>query len=245
MRARLGFSLAAHLDPDILVIDEVLSVGDQAFQDRAYERIQKLVTSGLPVVLVSHQVSRIQELATEVLVLERGRVVERGDPATCVEAYLRRQSGRIAERVATRIGDVGRSSVTIRSVTPADGDTVPSGAVFRVRFEGIHDGGALPDDIDPLAIVLVKSTGGTVAVLKSADFGVEIVPNSEFEIELALQMNLPPGTYLLQSVAVSSRERKVVQSGPALFVRVTEGAPMYGMVQLNPEMRLLSSVGSK
>jgi lipopolysaccharide transport system ATP-binding protein len=64
MNARLGFAIAAHLDPDVLIIDEVLSVGDLSFQNRAFGRIQDLVRSGIPVVIVSHQLDRVAALCT-------------------------------------------------------------------------------------------------------------------------------------------------------------------------------------
>jgi lipopolysaccharide transport system ATP-binding protein len=69
MNARLGFSIAAHLEPDVLIIDEVLAVGDMTFQEKAFGRIRDLAQSGLPVVIVSHQLDRIGELCTDVIVL--------------------------------------------------------------------------------------------------------------------------------------------------------------------------------
>src|SRR6185369_465669 len=78
MNARLGFSIAAHLEPDILIIDEVLAVGDMWFQERAFGRIRELANSGIPVVMVSHQLDRIAELCTDCILLDRGEVVTRG-----------------------------------------------------------------------------------------------------------------------------------------------------------------------
>ena len=74
MNARLGFAVAAHLDPDVLIIDEVLAVGDIKFQQKAYDRIQQMVRSGIPVVVVSHQLDRIISLCTHGILLERGAV---------------------------------------------------------------------------------------------------------------------------------------------------------------------------
>ena len=74
MNARLGFAVAAHLDPDVLLIDEVLSVGDLSFQEKCYERMQRFVRSGIAVVFVSHNLSAISSLCSRVLVLRQGRV---------------------------------------------------------------------------------------------------------------------------------------------------------------------------
>ncbi len=88
MSARLGFAIAAHLDPDVLVIDEVLSVGDFEFQDRAFGRVRALARSGLPVVLVSHQLERVAELCTEVILLDHGQITYRGVPADAIATYV-------------------------------------------------------------------------------------------------------------------------------------------------------------
>src|SRR4051794_35330767 len=64
MNARLGFAIAAHLDPDVLLIDEVLSVGDAAFQDRCVARMKSLIRGGTPVVFISHNLPAIMELCT-------------------------------------------------------------------------------------------------------------------------------------------------------------------------------------
>ena len=80
MNARLGFAVAAHLDPDVLLIDEVLSVGDLAFQEKCYERMRRFVRSGIAVVFVSHNLSAISSLCDRVLVLRRGGVDAGSDP---------------------------------------------------------------------------------------------------------------------------------------------------------------------
>ena len=88
MNARLGFAIAAHLDPEVLIIDEVLSVGDAAFQRKALMRVSELARQGVPVVLVTHQLDQLTSLCTRAMVLERGVTVAEGPPAECVSAYL-------------------------------------------------------------------------------------------------------------------------------------------------------------
>ena len=67
MNARLGFAIAAHLEPDVLVIDEVLAVGDLSFQQRAFGRIKEMTRSGIPVIMVSHQLDRVAFARSEPL----------------------------------------------------------------------------------------------------------------------------------------------------------------------------------
>src|SRR5262249_3522098 len=85
MNARLGFAIAAHLDPDVLLIDEVLSVGDAAFQDRCVTHMRALILRGVPRVFTSHNLPAIGELCTRAIVVERGQVRFDGTPAEAVQ----------------------------------------------------------------------------------------------------------------------------------------------------------------
>src|SRR4029077_19018270 len=88
MNARLGFSIAVHLEPDALIVDEVLSVGDATFQHHAFTRLKEMVRGQIPAVIVTHQLNRIVELCDSCIVLERGAVKFHGSPEAAVSAYL-------------------------------------------------------------------------------------------------------------------------------------------------------------
>lgn len=90
MRVRLAFAVAAHLDPEILVVDEVLAVGDAVFQKKCLGRMQDVATEGRTVLIVSHQLEMIQSLCSRVIWLDRGGLVEDGAPAEVVAKYLNR-----------------------------------------------------------------------------------------------------------------------------------------------------------
>ena len=98
MYARLGFSVAIHLDPDILLVDEVLSVGDQAFQQKCNERMQELRESGVTVLFVSHSLETIANTCSQAVWLDKGRVRMAGDIHKVTDAYyaysLERSLGR-------------------------------------------------------------------------------------------------------------------------------------------------------
>lgn len=87
MYARLGFSVAIDKNPDILIIDEVLAVGDQRFQAKCRKVFEDFMSSGRTVVLVSHSMSFMEKMADVLLVLERGRLVHYGDPKKGVKLY--------------------------------------------------------------------------------------------------------------------------------------------------------------
>jgi lipopolysaccharide transport system ATP-binding protein len=87
MMMRLAFSVAVHTDPDILLVDEFLSVGDLAFQSKCLNRIQAMKAQGCAIVLVSHDVGQIQRLCDRALWLKQGRVMAYGEPATVAAQY--------------------------------------------------------------------------------------------------------------------------------------------------------------
>ncbi len=87
MKARLGFSIAASLNPDVLVIDEVLGTGDLEFKERAVERMHQLVAQSKLVVVVSHDLDFIKENATKVIWLDAGRLAASGNTDSVIEQY--------------------------------------------------------------------------------------------------------------------------------------------------------------
>lgn len=87
MYARLGFAIAADVDPDILVIDEVLAVGDERFQAKCIERIRAIRQSGCTIFYVSHQMESVAELCDRVVVLHHGQLAFDGVPARAIERY--------------------------------------------------------------------------------------------------------------------------------------------------------------
>lgn len=87
MFSRLGFAVVTHMDPDILLIDEALSAGDAAFRDRASAKIRELVERARAIVLVSHGLATVQEMASHCLWIDHGRVMGYGEPEEIVESY--------------------------------------------------------------------------------------------------------------------------------------------------------------
>ena len=87
MYARLGFSVAVHSDPDILLVDEVLSVGDAAFQEKCFAKMRDFQDQGVTIVLVSHGLDLIRQFCHRALLLDRGRIVEEGSPEVIVQRY--------------------------------------------------------------------------------------------------------------------------------------------------------------
>lgn len=100
MVARLGFAIAADERPDILIVDEILSVGDAEFQTRSFERIQSFQAEGTTILLVSHGLGKVEEMCSRVMWLDHGEVVSLGDPRTVINSYLGKVRDDEAERLA-------------------------------------------------------------------------------------------------------------------------------------------------
>ncbi len=197
MNARLGFAIAAHLDPDVLLIDEVLSVGDAAFQDRCVERMRTLIKNGVPLVFISHNLPAIIDLCTRAIVIDHGTVRFDGSPAEAVQQYRlvpwtrsEQESGSHANK-AVRIAKVEliserREPVAVFNTTSAmririhyDARRAVADAAFAVdihRADGVH-------------------CAGINTLMDKRDMGVLHGPG---QVELVLpRLNLLPGYYLV------------------------------------------------
>jgi lipopolysaccharide transport system ATP-binding protein len=117
MYLRLAFSVAAHLDPDILLVDEVLAVGDADFQRKCLAKMDGVSKSGRTVVFVSHSMAAIQSLCTSVMLLDRGQVQAIGPTASVVEKYLNDVVARAATvSLLERTDRTGNGSVKFTGV---------------------------------------------------------------------------------------------------------------------------------
>jgi lipopolysaccharide transport system ATP-binding protein len=132
MNARLGFSIAAHLKPNVLIIDEVLSVGDMPFQERCLKRMQEFKRQGAAIVFVSHNLQAVAMLCKSSLFI-RNQVVAVGETPQVIDAYIRHAQD------AKGIQWDGDLVVTHTALESAVGrtDDVPPGTpmVLRIRFE--------------------------------------------------------------------------------------------------------------
>jgi teichoic acid transport system ATP-binding protein len=87
MFARLAFSVAAVVEPDILIIDEALSTGDAKFKEKSLNRIKELRSADRALILVSHALATIEDICNEVIWLNKGKLMMRGEPAEVINAY--------------------------------------------------------------------------------------------------------------------------------------------------------------
>lgn len=228
MNARLGFSIAAHLEPDVLIIDEVLAVGDMTFQERAFSRIRELAQSGRPVVMVSHQLDRVAELCTDVIVLRYGEVFARGTAAEAISAYVQQHD---AERQLLKSDRISFESVRVLSDMP-----ISSGQTFEVRITG-HIAVPMNENQEPL-LVRVRSlrTGAILYGIGSRRLRLDLGQPGRFEVHVTMQANIPSGNFILEVVARDLLTSKDFASGPSTLLLVSD-ANFKGTVQFNAKMQ--------
>ena len=121
MYVRLGFSIAAHLNPDILLLDEVLAVGDAAFQQKCIQRIMELKRRGTTIIFISHDLRAVQKLCDRVILLKKGQIEADGVPAETIALY-QRSSQQLASQTAGAHGQKPSGEAEVVSLTFYDED---------------------------------------------------------------------------------------------------------------------------
>jgi lipopolysaccharide transport system ATP-binding protein len=116
MKTRLAFSVAAHLEPDVLVIDEVLAVGDVEFQKRCLGKMESVARSGRTVLFVSHNMPAVESLCRRGMLLRGGRVVFDGDVRSAIREYLRDMESIAAVDLSARTDRTGNGEARMRRI---------------------------------------------------------------------------------------------------------------------------------
>ncbi|HSU69691.1 MAG TPA: polysaccharide ABC transporter ATP-binding protein [Tepidisphaeraceae bacterium] len=185
MHVRLAFAVAAHLRSEILLVDEVLAVGDAEFQKRCVGRMGEVARSGRTVLFVSHNLSAVTSLCTDSIVLHQGRLVFQGAPADAVERY----KSDVASRQGSawvRNGDARAGALVVRSA--------------RVELTGEQPNHQLSIDLSLesrsphkpayLAVDLLDSAG--VAIMQAVPTLDRFIRDDRAGHELQIQIDLPP-----------------------------------------------------
>jgi ABC-type polysaccharide/polyol phosphate transport system ATPase subunit len=119
MYMRLGFAVAIHVDPDILLVDEVLAVGDEAFTRKCLDKVGEFRRRGKTIVLVTHSLGLVEKMCDEALWLRQGRVADRGDPKRVVDAYLTYVAGGEEALLAREHGQPASAPAATEAPAPA------------------------------------------------------------------------------------------------------------------------------
>jgi len=218
MYSRLGFSVAAHMDPEILIVDEVLSVGDIAFQSKCAQKMRELMGSGATILLVSHQISLIQSLCKRVILLHHGELIKDGPTDEVIPYYqnitFKKNEEDFRHKVRLEQGSVKVKQellVEIRRVALHGKDlTLKEEFLFGEDFEIKVDYNVKQEIKDPIVIIeVIRSDSVLCCSLNSKESGVvlgKVFGLSSINV-IFKDLNLAPGIYLIK---VSFWERDMI-----------------------------------
>lgn len=122
MYVRLGFSIAAHLDPDILLLDEVLAVGDAAFQAKCLQRINELRQAGTTIVFISHDLGAVEGVCDRVLLMQQGKIAAIGAAHDVIAEYQRSTTTLVSSKPSNPQSSAQRKKVDLVSITFSDSE---------------------------------------------------------------------------------------------------------------------------
>jgi ABC-type polysaccharide/polyol phosphate transport system ATPase subunit len=225
MSARLGFAIAAHLDPEVLVIDEILSVGDRAFQRKAFDRLAEIARREIPVVIVSHQLDRVAELCSKAVLLNRGRVVRSGTADECIGHYVAEGYGN--EHTGLVWGRLQLQRLTIEPDLP-----IRSGSAIHARVEALASEPLLGSETLMMRVRQLE-TGEPLFSLTTRSAGVELPGSGPFALSLDLEANLAGGMYLLEVCVWDFLEHRETSPSLRRTFHVREDHDFHGSVNLH------------
>jgi lipopolysaccharide transport system ATP-binding protein len=199
MYVRLAFAVAAHLDPEILILDEVLAVGDAEFQKKCLGKIRSVAEEGRSVIFVSHNMNAVANLCRSAIALEAGRILDAGPADLQVSGYLSnlRQAAKLS--LKDRHDREGDGSVRLTNLTFLDdfGHSVNhlfSGQVVRVR---LHYAAERVGVYPIVALSCFSANGEKVFHLDNKITGAKLTPTKSegtYECKIS-KLPLPPGQY--------------------------------------------------
>jgi lipopolysaccharide transport system ATP-binding protein len=235
MNARLGFSIAAHLDPDVLIIDEVLSVGDQAFQQKCQTRMEEYRDRGVAIVFVSHHLPSVLHLCRNALLLDHGRPAAIG-PSTevvahyCAQAVAHGDSAAASLVAHVRTANEHGAFNRVLTLEPGASITLDVEVQFRAPVTGVIVG-----------LVVWEAARNLPVYASSSDrFGIgpfTAKAGDRMSLQFSFVANLVRGLYSVE-VDVYDLKRQtqlaVTQRKP---FSITEGISQFGIANLYLECR--------
>jgi lipopolysaccharide transport system ATP-binding protein len=197
MNARLGFSIAAHLDPDVLIIDEVLAVGDSAFQEKCRLRMTDFRRNGVAIVFVSHNLQAVAQLCSHGLYLDKGTVQVTGTPGEAIGGYCHGPAQ--VDESSALVRGIAVDGVTYRPGSAGDLLTVKPGATITVTAELLS-----PESVRQAVVGVavwdnVRSVYGYVAqshLTGAPPF--EVAAGQRVRVRFGLDAHLTRGVYQLK-----------------------------------------------
>jgi ABC-type polysaccharide/polyol phosphate transport system ATPase subunit len=223
MYVRLGFAIAAHMEPEVLLVDEVLAVGDAEFQVKCLRRIQELRGAGTTIVFISHDLTAVQQLCDRAVLLERGEIVAAGDPAEVVSQYHRTLVSSDLERSPAESVDGSIKVASLAFRDPDSGRPIAFRTGRPLTVEVRYDASRVLDDV-VFEVAYYSADGRTT--IASASTAAEASPltiappGGRVEFTCA-SLPFQPGAYYVGAVVRDRRTGHVLDwwdGGTMLYV---------------------------
>ena len=240
MFVRLGFSVAVHVEPQILLVDEVIAVGDEDFQRRCLDHLASLKKNGVTIVLVSHAMGTMQNLCDHITWMDHGQVRQSGDPVDITGAYLHEVNEREAERNAAELGEqpltseatAGSAKIEFLAEDGSRVEFARTGEPLTVRI--------LVDDlsVDAHALLTVESESGIIIGSARPPSALPMVDGS---VECTLDpFTLGPGNFIVNvDVRDAAGNHDALHSARTTLQVRAEGRSIEGMVDLPATWRVV------
>lgn len=230
MNARLGFAIAAHIEPDVLLIDEVLSVGDMAFQEKCVARMQEFKRNGVAIVFISHNMQAISALCDNAIHLQSS-VKAYGPVGDVIASYLLAGQAGVASSVGE---DVTISNVRVETLDGSTPTSVQPGTPLRVFVDYAIN--STVEDVH-FGILLHRSTDGLMvydAGFTGQELGFErLEAGQRFTVAYDITANVTRGQYHLDChVFHNPTSRFLARCNPAGHIRVDELRTYGGIADL-------------
>jgi lipopolysaccharide transport system ATP-binding protein len=210
MHVRLAFAVAAHVEPEILLIDEVLAVGDFAFQKKCLGKMQDVAGHGRTILFVSHSMGSVKALCTRCLLIENGKIVADGPPGEVVARYIDQHETARAEKRSKRIAaDYGEGFFLHRSDELGD-ITILCGDPITLEFD-IEAPKPLQEDEVGIGIQIVGKTGDPIVGMGTLAKEAPSVAESSRLWRVRCEMGNVPmydGTYFVSVYVGNARHNR-------------------------------------
>jgi lipopolysaccharide transport system ATP-binding protein len=225
MYVRLGFAVAVHTDPDILLVDEVLAVGDARFTAKCRKKIAELRNQGTGIVFVSHSLSLVEEVCNRGILLAQGKVLADGGVSTVIQAYRAFLNSEAAQQSGGAGRPASHTAPPVRLISGElldyDGNntsTVDCGERVALRLMVAT---TTPISSGVLSIWMVRADDGQMVGMTYLEVGRELPTLNSGELTLNLNCQMVPGEYRIGCTFSTDGEFDVVDEITACTVSVT------------------------
>jgi lipopolysaccharide transport system ATP-binding protein len=258
MYVRLAFSTAIHVEPEILVVDEALAVGDAVFANRCVRKFKELQAAGVTTVFVSHDLGLVKQICNRAIFLQDGRIIEQGDPSTVINRYV----GTVLE--GQKAFDTETNRIEAESAGERDGLSFSNrhgDRVAEIIEVELLDAGGRPtrgvgsgdpvsvrvvskfhaDQPSPMIGMLIRTRNGldvfgTNTSIENADIG-PCAAGEQVTVEFEFECWLAPQEYTLTVAAQYSEGYSHDWLDDVITFRVVDARPLAGVANLHPAVK--------